>query len=195
MLKIGITGGIGSGKTTFCREWEKLGAYVLFADDFAKELMHEDENLKNKIRETFGDQSYDEEGNLNRAFLAEEAFGKNRVEELNKLVHPVLRERTKILIQEKEAQGVEVFCYEAAVLLNNGRPPSFDYIVLLLAEEERRIERTQGRDQSSETEVRKRMNKQPDFESMIHLADFVVMNDGSLKELKKKAAEIFYAIQ
>ncbi|HBX67537.1 MAG TPA: dephospho-CoA kinase, partial [Balneolaceae bacterium] len=142
MIKVGITGGIGSGKTTFCKEWEKLGAYVLYADDFAKQLMQEDPKLQQKITKVFGDESYDSEGNLNRPYLAKEAFEKGRVEELNELVHPVLWERAEELANKKEQEGVEVFAKEAAILLQNGRPKDLDFVIIVMADQEQRIERT-----------------------------------------------------
>lgn len=195
MIKVGITGGIGSGKTTFCKEWEKLGAYVLYADDFAKQLMNEDKELKKKIMSVFGDSAYDRDGNINRDYLAKEAFEKGRVQELNDLVHPVLRARTKELAAKKEKEGIEVFAKEAAVLLNNGRPEELDFVVLLLADETRRIERTVERDESSEPLVKNRISRQPDFNQLIHLADFIVTNNESLQKLKLKAVEIFKEVK
>ncbi|SMO39963.1 dephospho-CoA kinase [Gracilimonas mengyeensis] len=196
MITVGITGGIGSGKTTFCKEWEtQEDVFVLYADDFAKELMQTDPELIQQIKNTFGDESYDQEGNLNRPYLATEAFEKGRVEELNGLVHPVLWKRTEELIREKKKEGINVFAKEAAILLNDGRPENLDYVILLMADEDLRVERTLERDQSSHQKIEERMNKQPDFESLTHLADFVVMNDGSLKELKTKAFSILKKIK
>lgn len=195
MIKAGITGGIGSGKTTFCKEWEKLGAFVLYADDFAKQLMQEDEELQHKIKQVFGNESYDANGNLNRPYLAQEAFQKGRVEELNNLVHPVLWDRAAELAKEKEREGVEVFAKEAAILLSNGRPEDLDYVIIVMADEDERIERTLERDHATEQEIRNRMDKQPDFESLTHLADFVVLNNGSEDELKAKAVQILEEIK
>lgn len=195
MIKVGITGGIGSGKTTFCKEWEKLGAYVLYADDFAKQLMQEDPELRQKIKDAFGDEAYDGEGNLNRAYLAREAFEKGRVEELNQLVHPVLWDRTVTLAARKEEEGTEVFAKEAAILLNNGRPEELDFVVLVLADKDQRIERTVQRDESSEQSIESRISNQPDFDNLTHLADFIVMNNGTLEELKTKAKEIFKKVK
>lgn len=195
MIKVGITGGIGSGKTTFCKEWEELGAYVLYADDFAKKLMNEDEGLRSEIKRVFGERSYTSEGNLNRSYLAKEAFEKGRVEELNALVHPVLWEKADALAEAKRKEGIKIFAKEAAILLNDGRPEDLDYVVLVLADEESRIERTMARDQSSEGEIRDRISKQPDFNELINLSDFVVINSGSLEELKLKSRHIFNEIR
>ena len=191
MIKVGITGGIGSGKTTFCREWEKLGAFVLYADDFAKELMANDRGLRNEISERFGYKAYTEEGELNRSYLAREAFENGRVEELNEIVHPVLWKETAKIAAQKEQEGVDIFAKEAAILLNNGRPEDLDYVILILADENTRVERTAKRDKSDQKEVKNRIDKQPDFKKLTHLADFIVYNDSSLAELKTKAQSIF----
>ncbi|MFA5668943.1 MAG: dephospho-CoA kinase [Balneolaceae bacterium] len=191
MIKVGVTGGIGSGKTTFCKEWEKLGAYVLYADDFAKELMVTDAEIINKIKDAFGEESYTFSGDLNRAYLAQQAFEKNRVEELNSIVHPVLWQRTDELILEKEKEGYNIFLKEAAILLNNGRPKDLDYVVLLKANKQAQIERVKLRDRTTETLVLDRLNKQPDFERLEHLCDFIVDNSGTIEELKIKAKAIF----
>lgn len=195
MIKVGITGGIGSGKTTFCKEWERMGAFVLYADDFAKQLMQTDKELRGKIAQVFGDAAYDANGTLNRAYLSREAFEKGRVEKLNQLVHPVLWKRTETLAAQKEKEGVGVFAKEAAILLNNGRPEGLDYVILILAEEQQRLKHTAVRDQTSEKQVQQRMNKQPDFETLTHLADFVVVNGGTIEELKTKAREILKKIK
>jgi dephospho-CoA kinase len=195
MIKVGITGGIGSGKTTFCKEWEKLGAFVLYADDLAKQLMQEDPELQEKIKQAFGDESYDSEGNLNRPYLAKEAFEEGRVEELNALVHPVLWKHSEKLADQKEQEGVEVFANEAAILLQNGRPKHLDYVIIVTAEKEQRLQRTVNRDQASRDQVEGRMQKQPDFESLTHLADFVILNNGTLEELKEKAKKVYKSIK
>lgn len=191
MIKVGITGGIGSGKTTFCKELESLGAHVVYADDLAKEVMHTDEELKAKIKRTFGDEAYLPDGSLNREFLAAEAFEKNRVDELNALVHPVLWKRVDEIAEIKKKEGVRVLAKEAAILLNNGRPEDIDYVILLLADRDKRIERTMERDQSSRSKIESRIQKQPDFQSLTHLADFVVINDQNISSLKEKAAMIY----
>lgn len=194
MIRVGITGGIGSGKTTFCKQWENLGAYVVYADDFAKQLMQEDDELREKIKQAFGESAYQEDGSLNRSYLAEEAFEKGRVEELNAIVHPLLGKRIENLANQKEKEGIKVFAKEAAILLNNGRPEIFDYVIMLLSGEEKRTERVMKRDDVEKDQILSRINKQPDFETLTHLSDFVVVNDGTIEELHLKAEEIFNLI-
>lgn len=195
MLKVGVTGGIGSGKTTFCKEWEKLGAFVLYADDLAKELMSTDEKLISQIKSVFGDGAYYQNGELNRAFLAEEAFAKGRVKELNEIVHPRLWKKVDEIAALKEKEGINVFVKEAAILLQHGRPDTVDKVVLLIANKSHRIERVIQRDKTKKELVEDRVGAQQDFEKLSSLADFIIHNDGSLKELKEKASELFYKIQ
>lgn len=195
MIRVGVTGGIGSGKSTLCHEWEKLGAFVVYADDIAKELMVSDPKLIHEIKKTFGKASYHSDGNLNRAHLAEEAFEKNRVEELNALVHPVLWHHIDKLTEAKEKEGIDIFVKEAALLLKNGRPENIDQVVLLLADEERRIDRVVGRDHTEEHKVKERIDKQDSFEDLKHLADFVITNDGSLSDLKQQARTLFRTLK
>lgn len=191
MITAGVTGGIGSGKTAFCKELEKLGAFVIYADDFAKELMQQDEELRQQIKQTFGEESYTAAGQLNRAYLAEEAFQKGRVEELNNLVHPLLWKRLNALAEKKKKEGVQLFVIEAAILLNKGRPDFFDYVILIQSGKELRTKRVMKRDKAQKNQVLDRMKKQPNFEQLSHLSDFEVYNDGTLADLKNKAGEVF----
>ena len=191
MYKVGLTGGIGSGKSTLAHFWDEMGAYVLDADSFAKQLMVEDEDLIADIKSAFGEQAYHNDGSLNKEYLIKESFEKDRIGELNKLVHPVVIERTKQKIEEVEQQGYDVFVKEAALLLQNGRPENLDKIILILAEEEKRIERVKQRSGETEKEIKNRMDKQQNFDELQSEADFVIHNNGSVENLKMRA-EILY---
>ena len=195
MIRVGVTGGIGSGKTTLCKEWEKLGAFVVYADDLAKKLMVEDEELVKNIKSTFGDKAYDEDGGLNRQYLAQEAFEKGRVNELNNLVHPVLWKKVEEIADQKEKEGLGVFVKEAAILLQNGRPDDLDFVVLVEAKEKARVDRVIERDNSDRKKVEGRVSAQQDFSTLRDLADFVVTNDEGVTELKVKAGLLLKEIR
>ncbi|MEP1307543.1 MAG: dephospho-CoA kinase [Balneola sp.] len=195
MIKVGVTGGIGSGKTTLCKEWEKLGAYVVYADDLAKKIMVEDKKLVSAIKSVFGEEAYFSDGSLNRSFLAKAAFENERVEELNDLVHPTLWKAVETVAKQKEKEGVEVFVKEAAILLKNGRPKNLDYVVLVRSDKKERIERVVKRDNTKKEKVLNRMNKQQDFSSLSHLSDFEVVNNAGLSDLKKEAQKLFEQIR
>tara|TARA_R110001599_G_scaffold184627_5_gene378667 strand:- start:110781 stop:111374 length:594 start_codon:yes stop_codon:yes gene_type:complete len=195
MIRVGVTGGIGSGKTTLCKELERLGAFVVYADDLAKKLMVEDEELVKNIKSVFGDEAYHSDEALNREYLAQEAFEKGRVTELNRLVHPVLWKKVEEISAQKEREGVDVFVKEAAILLQNGRPEDLDYVVLVEADEQQRTERVVERDNSDRKKVEGRISAQQDFSTLRDLADFVVTNDESVTELKEKAGSLLKEIR
>lgn len=191
MKSVGVVGGIGSGKTTVCKIWEKLGATVIYADNLAKELMQTNPELQEKLTTIFGRETYNSDGSLNKSHLINEAFNKNRVDELNKAVHPVLRKKLRDLAVSSEKAGVDLFVVEAAILLNNGRPDFPETIVLVTADRDRRVERVSNRDQTTEDEILARMDKQPDFRSLTHLADFQIENNGTPADLEERAVALF----
>ena len=191
MVTVGITGGIGSGKSTVCEMWANMGAYVLNADELAKELMVKDPTVKQELVDVFGEASYSDDGSLNRQYLADEAFEKGRVDELNAIVHPRMPDAAKEKMKRAAADGYTVFVYEAALLLENLERRDLDYVVLVLADMQHRLKRVQKRDDSTEDEILQRMNKQRDFEQATDRVDYVIRNNGTLEELEKKAEVIY----
>jgi dephospho-CoA kinase len=187
MVRVGLTGGIGSGKTTICRIWEYMGAYIIYADDLAKRLMIQDETVVHAIRTTFGDESYHSDGSLNRSWLAREAFENNRVAELNAIVHPAVYKASDELMEEAMVKGYTMAVREAAILLQNGRPPDLDKIVLVVAPVSIRTKRVVKRDGADEAHVARRIASQPDYEAYRPDADIVIENIGSLVQLEDKA--------
>ncbi len=194
MVKVGVTGGIGSGKSTVCAVWESMGAVVVYSDTLAKKLMETEEELISAIREKFGDEAYHEDGTLNRGFLSAQAFQKGRVGELNRIVHPAVRRKIGELMERAEAQGAEMFVEEAALLLDRGRPDHIDYVVLVHAGRDRRIRWIEQRDGADRNEILSRMKKQRAHEELMPMADFVLENSGSLQSLKQKASELYWKL-
>ncbi|MFO7798757.1 dephospho-CoA kinase [Rhodohalobacter sp.] len=194
MIVAGVTGGIGSGKSTLCRVWESLGAKVVYADDLAKQLMVEDRSVIQRLTKLFGEETYTENRSLNKEHLIEEAFLKDRVEELNRVVHPAVREKFQEIIENSKNEGVEVLVKEAALLLNNGRPEELDAVILVTSSKSDQIKRVQERDEVGEKNVLDRMNKQPDFESLKSYADYVINNDGTIDEFKLKSKELYLKV-
>lgn len=194
MVRIGITGGIGSGKSTVCEAWESEGAYIINADRLAKDIMTNNEAVKQEIIETFGERAYKNDGQLNKKYLAKQAFEKGRVAELNAIVHPRVPEEVDAMMDTAAEHGYEAVVYEAALLLQNLRPDSLDHIVLVLAPEDKRIGWVQERDDISKQLVVDRIEKQQNFNELTHLADIVLHNDGTLGELKLKAKELYKKI-
>ncbi len=192
MIKVGITGGIGSGKSTVCKIWEEMGAVVVYADDLAKELMVTDPELVSAIRSAFGGQAYREDGTLNRSWLAEAAFQRGEVGKLNALVHPAVIRSIRQKIREAEERGETMFVEEAALLLDRGRPDLFDFIVLVEADPQQRLQRVMERDGVSSDAVLSRMQKQKPPEELRKWSDFIIDNNGSRAELEQKAREVWH---
>jgi dephospho-CoA kinase len=175
MLKIGITGGIGSGKTTVAKVFEILGIPVFYADQVAKTLMHTDKLLIEALKEAFGDQVYSN-GELNRTYLAAIVFDDERkLLTLNQLVHPaVLRAFNNWAAVQ---QNTPYVLKEAALLFESGSYKLCDKTILVVAPRELKIQRVMERDMIPEEHVLARMNKQFTEDQARLLADFVVIND------------------
>lgn len=174
-LKIGITGGIGSGKTFICKLFEALGIPVYNADEEAKRLMNSDARIKEKLIEQFGEATY-KEGRLDRAFLADMVFSdKEKLELLNSIVHPIVIQEAK---DWAERQTTRYSLKEAALLFESGSYKDLDYTILVTAPMDIRIQRVIERDGATEQQVRERINKQLSDEEKLQLADFVIINDG-----------------
>ena len=158
MLKVGITGGIGSGKSTICKVFKQLGISVYDADARGKAVLEENEDVKEKVVEAFGIGAYNENGSVNRLFLAEQVFSKpDSLETLNGLVHPAVRVDFESWIDEQTGAYV---IKEAAILIESGAYKEVDEIIVVNANEESRIRRVMNRDQVEESKVRQRMNAQ-----------------------------------
>jgi dephospho-CoA kinase len=177
ILKVGITGGIGSGKTTVCRIFESLGIPVYYADDRAKQLMVEDEVLRGQIQNLFGAEAYLPDGNLNRQYIASQAFSQpHLLQRLNALVHPAVAKDS--LAWHEQQSGVPYTLKEAALLYESGSDQSLDKIITVTAPEALRIQRVMQRDGSDEAAVRARIDKQMPEEEKVKRADYVIYNDG-----------------
>jgi dephospho-CoA kinase len=174
MLKIGLTGGIGSGKTTVAKVFELLGAPVYYADEAAKRIMNEDVELKRAIQKQFGEVAY-KNGELDRAYLSSKVFNDPfQLEILNALVHPAtLRDAANWMNRQKTAYTIK----EAALIFESGAAEQLDYIIGVYAPTELRIKRIMERNGMTHEEVAKRMNNQIDERIKMKLCDFVIYND------------------
>ncbi len=195
MLHIGVTGGIGSGKTIFLKVWEEHNVPVVYADDLAKELMVADDALRMEIASQFGAEAYHPDRSLNTSYLAREAFSQGRIDELNKLVHPVVFRELEIRRKKAEYDGALLFAHESALLLSAGSSKMCDIVILLASSAEDRIRRVTGRDKVSSEEVQNRMTRQPDFDKLAARADLVVRNDGTVDDLKRKSEQLLREIE
>lgn len=173
-LKIGITGGIGSGKTTVARIFEVLGIPVYYADDAAKRIMNEDPVLKAEIVKNFGEQSYID-GKLNREYLASIVFNdKKKLSVLNGLVHPATIRNS---VQWMKCQTTPYAIREAALIFESGVQGQLDFVIGVSAPLEMRIDRAMQRDNLTRQQVLDRMDRQINETIKMRLCDFVIVND------------------
>ena len=190
MLKAGITGGIGSGKTTVCRMFEKLGIPVYYADDQAKYLMQHEHFLIDQIKKNFGEDVY-VNGTLDRKLLASKVFNDPaRLALLNSLVHPAVYRDTERWMEEQITKKVPYVLKEAALLVETGSYKALDKLIVVTAPLNTRIERVSERDKISEDEIMARVNNQLPEEEKVKLADFVISNNGGLDELEQQVLKI-----
>jgi dephospho-CoA kinase len=177
MKSIGITGGIGSGKSTVCRLFEVLGAPVYYADERARMLMNTDPELKRRIAERFGDSIYDNQGQLQRLELGRKVFADPQaLAALNALVHPAVF--SDALHWMEQHRGCAYVLREAALLFESGAYRQVDEVVMVWAPESLRLQRVIQRDGLSESEVRDRMSRQWPDEEKKRLAQHLINNDG-----------------
>ncbi|KQC01940.1 dephospho-CoA kinase [Pedobacter sp. Hv1] len=176
MLKIGITGGIGSGKTTVCKVFEILGIPVFYADTVAKELMVSDPILIAGVKSAFGTVSYTESGKLNNQHIASIVFNNQiELEKLNALVHPAVFRAFDSWVSTIPKK-VPYTLKEAALLFESGSYQMCDYTILVTAPVALKIARVMERDQVSEAQVMARMDKQFTDEQKAKMADYFVQN-------------------
>ena len=174
MLRIGITGGIGSGKSTIARIFNVLGIPVYDADAAAKRLMAENEELKSEIKKTFGKKAF-KDGLPDRKFLAAEVFpDSEKLVLLNALVHPATIRDAEEWMQQ---QNAPYLVKEAALIFESGSQKHLDFVIGVKAPHGLRLERAMQRDQVTAAQVEARMSRQMDEEMKMRLCKYVIVND------------------
>ncbi len=181
MLKIGITGGIGSGKTTVCRIFEEQwGIPVYYADDRAKWLMQNDAEMMEELRTAFGREIYTGSGLLNRVLLAEMVFADaEKLQQLNSIVHPAVQRDNEEWQRAQKYKNSPYTLKEAALLYESGSHLLLDKIIVVAAPLETRIQRVMQRDGVARQAVMARISKQMPQEEKEALADFVLKNEST----------------
>ncbi len=186
MIQVGITGGIGSGKTTVCNIFKELGVPIYFADQRAKDLYIENADVKKKVIELLGEGSYTTSGEVNKAFIAQHVFqDKTQLTALNAIIHPAVRTDYEHWCKNQTAAYV---LREAAILIESGAYQTCDKIIVVTAPEALRIERVVQRDQTSEQEVKNRIMHQLTDIERLEYADFEIINDGEQSLVKQVLA-------
>ena len=195
MTTLGVTGGIGSGKTTVCGFLEEQGARVFYADIEAKRLMRKDPDVRAAIVDAFGEAAYDEEGALDRAYLADRVFGDaEQLDRLNAIVHPHVFKAFEAAKARAVDEEVSLLVHEAALLFEAGGDEHVDTTAVVVAPDADRIDWVTARDDVTPDQVRARIQHQLPQGELRERADYVIENDGSLDDLRRKSVELYWTV-
>jgi len=175
IITIGITGGIGSGKSFVCRIIAAMGYPVFYSDQAAKDIMVKSDQAIKEIKAVFGNEAYTSSGELNKKYLSEKIFSDASLrDEINKIVHPKVRAAFKEMADKSDAK---LIFNEAAILFETGANKNFDAMILVTAPKSLKIQRVMKRDNCSQESVEMRMKTQWTDEQKAELADFTINND------------------
>lgn len=190
MIIVGLTGGIGSGKTTILKCFESFGVPVYIADNEAKALMNRSKVIRRKLIALFGNNAYVDD-KLNRPYLSSRIFGdKTLLSKMNAIVHPKVASHFKNWLKKQESSYV---IKEAAIIFENNLENQYDYIITVIADENLRLQRVMKRDNTSKEKIQAIMNNQLSDAEKVEKSDFVIKNN-DLEAAKKQASTIHSAI-
>ena len=204
MLRVGLTGGIASGKSVVGEMFVRLGAHLILADTIAHELMQPGQSVYERVILHFGRGILNSDGTVNRPRLAEIAFGHSgsggRVQELNAIVHPAVLARENEWMEEVERRNPHAIAIvEAALILEAGGADRFGRLIVVTCTPEQRIQRFARRlaisEDAARAEVTRRMAAQFPDEEKIKAADFIIDNSGSLDETERQVRTVFSQLQ
>ena len=191
MFLIGLTGGIGSGKSTVASRLKTLGARIVDADKIAREIVEPGEPALAELAEAF-DGVLNADGTLNRAELARQAFAApEATEKLNSITHPRIRERTLERFAQARTDGVPVLVYDMPLLIENGEYKKMDHVLVVDAEDEIRIDRLVNSRGLDEEDARRRIAAQISREERLAAADSVVDNSGTRDQLLQQVDAVW----
>lgn len=183
MWKIGVTGGIGSGKSTVSKRLQELGAVIIDADKVAREIVEPGQPALEELDAAFAG-VLNEDGTLNRAELARQAFATpEATQKLNSITHPRIRERTNALFAQAEQAGEDVVVYDMPLLIENGETSRVDHVLVVDAPDEVRVRRLVESRGLDESDAKARIKAQIDRDSRLAAADTVLDNGGTVDEL------------
>ena len=186
MMVVGLTGGIGSGKTTIAKWFQSQNIPVYIADKEAKALMNRSKVIKRKLTSLFGEDAY-KEGKLNREYLASKIFSDRKLlSKMNAIVHPKVGSHFNRWLKKQDSPYV---IKEAAIIFENNLEYQYDYIITVVADKDLRIERVMKRDNASKEKVESIISNQLSDEEKIKKSHFVI-NNNKLAEAKEQALSI-----
>ena len=188
MKTIGITGGIGSGKSTFCSMLEECGALLFNADKVASRIMESDSEIRGQLVLLLGEEAYSKDGKLNRPFISGRAFSEPvLLKRIESIVHPAVHATFNEAQEKARSSKCAALIREAAIPPDKRTRSQLDVVVSVMADKELRMQRVMGRSALSREEVEARMSAQATDAEFIASADHVVWNNGSLQALREQA--------
>jgi dephospho-CoA kinase len=192
MLRVGLTGGIGSGKSTASKFFESFGSFVINADEEAKNLLSSSDTVQHELISEFGTDIIDVSGQINKTKLARVAFqDEEHQQRLNSVIHPYIYNTIDDQFNQILNEGkFDIFVVDGALIFESGYDVHMDYIIVVTALLKNRMERALARETLSREEILKRIDLQWPEEEKVNLADFVIHNDGSENELKKNVKNL-----
>lgn len=197
MLVVGLTGGAGSGKTTVARLFQRAGAFVIDADEIAREIVRPHGTAWEALRRAFGEEILDSGGGIDRKRLSERVFSDSRArEKLNAIVHPlILQEIRRRLAEIGRRNPGAIVIVDAPLLVETGLHREVDRVLVVRAVESQQLERLRLRSGLSPEASRRILEAQLPLEEKLKVADFVIPNDGSLEETERTVREVFRALK
>ena len=193
MLKIGLTGGIGSGKSSVSKLFKDWGAYIFDADSVAKEILLKNETAQNEIIAEFGSDILNKDEKIEKSKLSRIAFqDENHQLRLNAIIHPYVFSEIDLTFDKIISKNEhEIFCVDAALIYESGADTHMDYVVVITSHLRLRIERAMERGDLTRDEFLKRLDLQWPDEDKVHMADFVIHNNGTIDELISESKKVF----
>jgi dephospho-CoA kinase len=192
-MKVGLTGGIGAGKSTVADLFAQRGAVVIRADELARQVIEKSTAGFDQVVSRFGENILDTNGEIDRAKLAAIVFNdQESLTELENIIHPLVREKSNQIMNEQTPETIIV--NEIPLLLEKGMQPLFDFLVIVISSEKNRLARLINSGFTKE-QVLARMSKQVDDETRKASADFLIVNDGNLDQLEVDVEKIWQTLQ
>ncbi len=186
-LRIGITGGLGSGKSTFCEILKQLGAALFNADDKAKQILIEDETVRTEVKKEFGDDIYSSSGELQKARLAQRAFSsEENTKKINAIIHPRVYQAFESWAAQSEQKDAKAIVIEAALIIETAYHKNLDITVIVTASKEERVKRAVQRGMD-EDDVHARIGKQRELSQFGGEGVLFISNDGTVSDLEESA--------
>ena len=192
-MKVGLTGGIGAGKSTVADLFSKRGAVVIRSDELARQVIEPQTPGFKQVTSRFGNEIVNDKGSIDRAKLAQVVFNDDvALKDLENIVHPLVRERTNQLMSEQTSETIIV--NEIPLLLEKKMESLFDFLVIVISSEKNRLERLSQKGVLEE-QAKARMAKQVNDQDRKAAADFLIVNDGNLDQLEADVEKIWQTLQ